>query len=148
MANSRAHAAMSIVLYHHAGRLHSFESDERQRLQRAYDLFDRFDEELEPHYSELWRLVPGDNPPPAARAKCHLGTMPHLQLALAKLLRLIPTYLVLPMRIIPIGASAAAETYECFRDEVDIRMADRRMPFITSREHAEEICMTVRVNAT
>ena len=141
---------MSIVLYHHAGRLRSFESDERRRLQCAFDIFDAVDDELEPHYSELWRLVPGNTPPPAARAKCHLGTLPHLQAALAKLLRIVPTYIALPMRIVPPTASAADATYESIRDEVDIRMADRRMPFVTSSERAEELCerTTVRVNAT
>jgi len=151
MAYSRAHAAMSIVLYHHAGLLKSFESDERRRLQRAYDILDAADDELEPHYSELWRLVPGNDPPSdAARAKCHLSTLPHLQAALAKLLRIVPTYIALPMRIVPPTASAADATYESIRDEVDIRMADRRMPFVTSSERAEELCerTTVRVNAT
>jgi len=146
MAN---HRAISIVLYHHAGLLKSYESDERRRLQRAYDIIDACDDNLEPHYSELWRLVPGNDPPTAAaRAKCHLGTMPHLQLALAKLLRITPTYIALPMRTIPLTASAADETYECFRDEVDMRMADRHMLFITRRERAEELCMTASVNAT
>ena len=154
MAN---HRALSIALYHHAGLLKSYESDERRRLQRAYDIIDICDDELEPYYSEMWRLMPGNDPPSdAARAKCHHGTLPHLQLALAKLLRIVPTYIALPMRTIPPTASAADETYECFRDEVDMRMADRRMPFITSRERAEELreradlvrATTVRVNAT
>jgi len=60
------------------------------------------------------------------------------------------------MRIIPPTASAADATYESIRDEVDIRMADRRMPFVTSSEIAEELreradlvrATTVRVNAT
>ena len=154
MAN---HRALSIVLYHHAGRLHSFESDERRRLQRAYDIIDACDDELEPHYSEMWRLVPGNDPPSdAARAKCHLGTLPHLQAALAKLLRIVPTYIALTMRTIPPTAWAADETYESIRDEVDIRMADRRMPFVTSSEIAEELreradlvrVTTARINAT
>ena len=143
MANSRAHEAMSIVLYHHAGLLKSFESDERRRLQRAFDIFDAVDDELEPYYSELWRLVTGnDHPSDAARAKCHLGTLPRLQAALAKLLRIVPTYIALPMRTIPSTAWAADETYESIRDEVDIRMADRRMPFLTSSEIAEELQRT------
>ena len=136
MAN---HRALSIALYHHAGLLKSFESDERRRLQCAFDILDAVDDELEPYYSELWRLVPGNDPPPAARAKCHLGTLPHLQAALAKLLRIVPTYIALPMRTIPPTAWAADETYESIRDEVDIRMGDRRMPFLTSSEIAEEL---------
>ena len=131
---------MSIVLYHHRGCLKSYESDERRRLQRAYDIIGICDDELEPYYSELWRLMQGnDTPTAAARAKCHLGTLAPLQRALAKLLRLIPAYLALPMRTIPSTAAAADETYECFRDEIDIRMGDRRMPFITTSERAEEV---------
>ena len=129
---------MSIVLYHQAGLLKSYESDERRRLQWAYDLLATCDDELEPHFSEMWRHVPGSEPPSdAARVKCHLGTGPHLQVALAKLLRIIPHYLALPLRIIPPTTASADATYEFFRDEVDIRMAARRMPFLTSSEHAE-----------
>jgi hypothetical protein len=143
------HRALSIVLYHHAGLLKSYEADERMRLQWAYDLLAACDDELEPHYSELWRLVPGRAPPSdAARAKCHLGTGPHLRVALAKFLRIIPHYLALPLRIIPSTTASADATYELFRDEVDIRMAARRMPFLTSSEQAEELCTTVSVNAT
>ena len=139
MANSRAHEAMSIVLYHHAGVLKSFESDERRRLQRAFDIFDATDRELDPYYSELWRRITGNNQPSdAARAKCHLGTLPRLQAAIAKLLRIVPAYIALPMRTIPPTAWAADETYENLRDEVDIRMGDRRMPFLTSSELAEQ----------
>jgi len=97
-----------------------------------------------------------DTPTAAARAKCHLGTLAPLQRALAKLLRLIPAYIAIPMRTIPSTAAAADETYECFRDEVDIRMGDRRMPFITTSERTEELreredlvrAAPVRVNAT
>jgi len=79
MTNSRAHEAMSIGLYQHAGVLKSFESDERRRLQRAFDIFDETDRELDPYYSELWRGITGDNlPSNATRAKCHLGTLPRL----------------------------------------------------------------------
>ena len=137
MANSRAHEAMSIVLYYHAGVLKSFESDERRRLQRAFDIFDATDSELDPYYSELWRGIIGNNQPSnTARAKCHLGTLPRLQTAIAKLLRIVPAYIALPLRIIPPTAWAADETYENLRDEVDIRMGDRRMPFLTSSELA------------
>ena len=138
MAYSQAHTAISIAIFHHRGCLHSYESDERRRIQQAYDIIGHCDDELDPFYSELWQLTRGeDTPTAAARAKCHRGTLAPLQCALAKLLRLVPAYVALPLRTVPVTAAAADETFECFRDEVDIRMRDKRMRFATTREKAE-----------
>jgi hypothetical protein len=135
MESHRVHQALGIVLYHHGGYLKSFEQDERTRLQRAYDIMDFADEKLSPHYAELWRFVPwGEKPSAEARAVCQRGTLPHLQAALTRLLRLVPTYIALPLRIVPPTAWSADETYETFRDQVDIKMGDLRMPYLTSGE--------------
>jgi hypothetical protein len=140
MESHRVHRALGIALYHHAGYLKSFEQDERTRLQRAYDIMDCVDEKLAPHWEELWRLVPWSGKPSAeARAVCQIGTLPHLQAALTRLLRLIPTYIALPLRIVPPTAWSADETYETFRDQVYIKMGDLRMPYLTSDEIAEEL---------
>ena len=128
---------MSIALYHHAGVLKSFESDERKRLQRAFDLIDSTDDTLEPHYRDLWR--DSDPPSDAARARCALATLPHLQAALTQLLRIVPNYIALPLRIIPKTAWSADETFDTFRDQVDIRMGDLGMAFVTSAEFEHEL---------
>ena len=140
MEPHRVRRALGLVLYHHAGCLQSFEQDERTRLQRAYDIIDDVDKKLAPYWEELWRLVPWHWKPSAeARVICQIGTLPILQAALTRLLRLVPTYIALPLRIVPPTAWSADETYETFRDQVDIKMGDLRMPYRTSSEIEEEI---------
>ena len=140
MEPHRVHRAMGIVLYHHGGYLKSFEQDERTRLQRAWDIMDVVDEKLSPHWTELWHLVPkGERPSAEAMAVCMRGILPHSQAALTRLLRLLPTYLALPLRIVPPTAWATDNTYETLKEQVNIRMGKLRMPYLTSCEIEEEL---------
>ena len=133
MAHTRAHEALSIVLYHHAGALQSFHHDERKRIQRAYDIIEAMEYTLEPHYDTLWHATSGE-PTPADFARCAQATLPHLQATLARLLRLVPTYIALPLRTIPNNSWSAAETLDVFRDAVDFRMAERGMAIVFCRQ--------------
>ena len=116
-----AHDALSIVFSIHAGCLQSFESDECRRLLRGDALIDAMEYILEPHYDRLWRSTSGE-PAPADFVRCRLATLPHLQETLACLLRLVPNYVAVPLRVIPTDSRSVEETLSVFRDEIDIRM--------------------------
>ena len=116
-----AHDALSIVFSIHAGYLQSFEYDERRRLLRGYALIETMEYLLEPHYDTLWRSTRGE-PAPADFVRCRLATLPHLQETLACLLRLVPNYVAVPLRVIPTDSRSVEETLSVFRDELDIRM--------------------------
>ena len=116
-----AHDALSIVFSVHAGYLQSFDHDERRRILRGHELIEAMEYLLEPHYDTLWRSTRGE-PTPDDFVRCGLATLPHLQETLACLLRLVPSYVATPLRVIPGDSCSAEETLSVFRDEIDIRM--------------------------
>jgi len=117
----RAHDALSIVFFVHAGCLQSYESDENRRLLRGDALIDAMEYRLEPHYDLLWRST-GGGAEPSDFIRCRMATLPDLQETLARLLRLVPHYVAVPLRIIPTDTGSVKDTLDVFRDEIDIQM--------------------------
>ena len=126
---NRAHDALSIVFYLHAGYLQSFEYDERRRILRGHELIEAMEYLLESHYNTLWRSTRGE-PTRDDFVRCELATLPHLQETLACLLRLVPSYIAIPLRVIPSTSWSAEETLGVFRDEIDLRMEAHDMAVV------------------
>ena len=118
---SLAHDALSIVFSIHAGYLQSFDHDERRRILRGHALIEATDDFLEPYYDTLWRTTRG-RPTFEDFAQCERVVLPHIQATLECLLRLVPSYVATPLRVIPGDACSAEDTLSVFRDEIDIRM--------------------------
>jgi len=129
-----AHDALSIVFFVHAGYLQSYESDENRRLLRGDALIDAMEYRLEPHYDLLWRSTGGE-PEPSDFIRCRMSTLPDLRETLARLLRLLPHYVAIPLRVIPADTISIEETLGVFRDEIDIQMQLRGLcvPWVDRR---------------
>jgi len=114
---------MLLVLYlrSHAGFLQSYEMDERKRILRSYAIVAATDSANEKYYDVLWRTAHGV-PTPEAPARCERNVLPRIQAALERLLRLVPSYVAKPLRLIPSDVYAAEDTLSAFRDEIYIRM--------------------------
>ena len=116
-----AHDALSIVLSLHGGYLQSYEMDERRRILRSLEIVDATDTANEQYYDVLWRSARG-TPTPEALVHCERNVLPRIQAALERLLRLVPSYVATPLRLIPGDACAAEDTLGVFRDEIYIKM--------------------------
>ena len=116
-----AHDALSIVLSLHRGHLQSFEHDKRKRILRGHAMIEATDDLNDPYYNTLWRTTRG-RPTFEDFAQCERAVLPRIQATLERFLRLVPSYVATPLRVIPGDACAAGDTLGVFRDEIDIRM--------------------------
>ena len=83
-----AHDALSIVFALHGGYLQSYEMDERRRILRSREIVAATDSANEEYYDTLWRTARGP-PTPEALAHCERNVLPCIQVALARLLKLL-----------------------------------------------------------
>ena len=121
-----AHDALNIVFKLHAGFLQSYEVDERKRILRSYAIVAATDAANEKYYDVLWRTA-HERPTTEALAQCERNVLPRIQVALERLLRLVPNYVAKQLQRIPSDAYTAEDTLSAFRDEVDIRMETHGM---------------------
>jgi hypothetical protein len=116
-----ARDALSIVFAIHGGYLQSYEMDERKRILRSRLIVAAVDKANEEYYDVLWRTA-RPTPTPAALAHCVRNVLPRIHVALARLLRFVPSYVEKSLQLIPSDVYEAEDVLSAFRDEIYIRM--------------------------